>query len=266
MNEHFELTLSGGPGERAYRRVRPEVMRLPWGKPLGVRVTARERAQARTQWTISALQEYRSAFAQAAVLQRLVVARVPLDLSAIAARFPIDELAHAEICARVANELGGGAPVAFDAAAVMPFVAPRNDGRLLEATIAVARHFGAGEGWSFGYLDGLRRATRVPLLAGVWRALVRDEAAHARFAWTYLEWARGEHGDAEWREVERAVRSDVAAIIAGWERAKRAPAAAFSAISPLGPGDHDAYIARARVALRKHVIEPFARFDIAIAT
>jgi hypothetical protein len=264
-DELFELSLSGGQGERIYRRARPEVLRLPWGRPLGVQVTAEERIEARRHWTVAALQEYRSAFAQAAVLQALVAARVPLDLSAIASRFPIDELAHAEICARVANELGGGAPVSFDPRKVMPFVAPVRRNQRLEAVVQVARLFGAGEGWSFGYLEGLRRHTRVPLLRAVWGALVRDEATHARFAWTFLAWARDELDDAEWGEVELAARADVEAIVAGWRAVKAFVPAAFSVISPLGAGDRDAYIERAKLALHKRVVEPFAKVGIDVA-
>jgi hypothetical protein len=224
-------------------------------------MTAVERAEARRHWTIAALQEYRSAFAQSAALQALVAARVPLDLSVLASRFPIDELAHAEICARVANELGGGAPVAFEPAEV--FVATKEaTSPLLDATIQVARLYGVGEGWSFGYLDGLKRTTRVPLLRAVWSTLVRDEAVHARFAWTFLEWAREELSTTEWREVQSAVRVDVGALVTGWDTLARLPAAAFSEICPLGPGDHAAYVARARRALRKRVVEPFAKVGI----
>src|SRR3954468_9267167 len=99
----FELSLSGGASERAYRRARPDILRMRWDAPLGVRVSSRERAAARQQWTIAALQEYQSACAQAAVLAALVAARVPIDFSVLASRFPADELAHAEICARTAN-------------------------------------------------------------------------------------------------------------------------------------------------------------------
>ena len=256
----FELTLSGGAAERIYRRTRPEIMRIPWRAPLGVRVTKAQRAAARQQWTIAALQEYQSACAQASVLAALVASRVPLDLSAVAARFPIDELAHAEICARTANALGGGAPVAFDPAKV--FERPASSADLLDVTVLVARLFGVGEGWSLGFLEALRRQTRVPLLAAVWRALVRDEAVHARFAWTFLEWARETLDARAWSEVERAARAAVTEMVARWSAMDAIPIEAFSAISPLGPGDHAAYRERARLALAKRVVAPFARVGI----
>lgn len=261
-NELFELTLSGGPSERLYRRKRPEVLGLPWGNPLGVRVTRGQRIAARRQWTLAALQEYRSAAAQSAVLASLVRARVPLDLSATAARFPVDELAHAEICARVANELGGGAPVSFDPEQV--FAVPETSARtpLAEAAVRVACLYGVGEGWSYGFLDGLRRETRVPLLRAVWSALVRDEVVHARFAWMFLEWARPEMGAADWLEVQAAAQASAASIAAGWRSVEALPADCFSSVSPLGAGGHAAYLARAERALRESVIERFARVGI----
>lgn len=117
-----------------------------YDEPLGVRATAGQPIAARQQWTIAALQEHQSAAAQSAVLLALVRARVPLDFSATAASFPADELAHAEICARVANTLGGGAPVSFAPAQVFATPAPNRDRPLLHATILVARIFGVGEG------------------------------------------------------------------------------------------------------------------------
>jgi hypothetical protein len=265
LRELFELTLSGGPSERLYRRKRPEVLGLPWGKPLGVRVTPGQRIAARQQWTLAALQEYRSASAQSAVLASLVRARVPLDFSAVAARFPVDELAHAEICARVANELGGGAPVSFDPEQV--FAVPETSARtpLVDAAVRVACLYGVGEGWSYGFLDGLRREARAPLLRAVWSALVRDEVVHARFAWMFLEWARREMGDDDWLEVQAAAKASVASIAAGWRNVEALPADCFSPVSPLGAGGHAAYLARAERALCASVVERFAQVGINVA-
>jgi hypothetical protein len=260
--ELFELMLSGGPSERLYRRVRPEIDRLPWGEPLGVRVTKAERLAARREWTVAALQEYRAASAQAAVLAALVRARVPLDLSALAARFPCDELAHAEICARVANELGGGAPVSFDPVQAFARPVARDRPPLVAACVLVARLYGVGEGWSFGFLDGLRRDAQVPLLRAVWRALARDEAVHARFAWMFFEWARTELDEGAWLEVQAAARAGVVVLVQGWRNAAALPRESFSAIGPLGRGGHTAYLERAHRALQENVIEPFSRFGI----
>jgi len=194
------------------------------------------------------------------VLAALVAARVPIDLSAMTTRFPADELVHAEICARTANALGGGAPVLFDPAQV--FARATTSTELVDAVVLVARLYGVGEGWSLGFLETLRRETRVPLLEAVWRVLVRDEAVHARFAWTFLEWAREEVSAAEWRRVADEAQSAVDAMVAGWKTLERLPAEAFNPISPLGDGDHTAYLVRASHALQKRVVAPFARLGI----
>ena len=97
----FELTLHGGPPERRYRNLRPDdEATFPWGTLDKSGFSAAEIAAARLGWTEGALQEYASAGAHAHMVRELVRARVPLDLSAVASRFPLDELAHAPSCAR----------------------------------------------------------------------------------------------------------------------------------------------------------------------
>jgi hypothetical protein len=262
MTELFELFLSGTAAERLYRRARPDVLDLPWKSGLGVKFTHDERAAARQQWTIAALQEYQSASAQAAVLAALVVARVPIDFSVMAAGFPADEIAHAEICARVAVALGGGAPTKYEPREVFAVPAPPGDRPLVHAAVLVAKLFGVGEGWSFGFLETLSKQSRSPLLRKVWSALVRDEARHARFAWIFLDWAHGELGAREWQEVRAGVRESIATLEKGWQSLATLAPESFSAISPLGSGDHEAYLARAKKALEKRVTAPFAKIGI----
>ena len=49
-----------------------------------------------------------------ATLRALIEARAPLDLIALASRFPLDEMVHVELCARMAMELGGGTEILHD--------------------------------------------------------------------------------------------------------------------------------------------------------
>jgi len=110
--EPFEISLLGGATEARYRRLRPAGEdALPWYLLAEADLPNTERDAARRGWTAAALQEYASAAAQAAVLRALVRAQVPLDLSGMASGFAVDELAHAELCARMAQGLGGGAAV-----------------------------------------------------------------------------------------------------------------------------------------------------------
>ena len=81
--EVFELELLGGKIEQRYRRQRPEVEALPWGT-LHLGDHAPEIIEAaRTSWTRSAFQEYRTGVAVAQTLKCLIEARAPLDLIAM---------------------------------------------------------------------------------------------------------------------------------------------------------------------------------------
>ena len=69
---------------------------------------------ARKAWTGAAFQEFRTGAACAATLEALIKARAPLDLIGLAARFPLDEMVHVEICSRIATELGGAIELIYD--------------------------------------------------------------------------------------------------------------------------------------------------------
>src|SRR5258706_9641566 len=106
--ELFELELFGEGVERRYRKMRPEVEAMPWGT-LDLRGVPEETiVTARKAWTTAAFQEHRTGVACSMTLRALLEARAPLDLVALATRFPLDEIVHVELCARLAMELGGG--------------------------------------------------------------------------------------------------------------------------------------------------------------
>src|SRR6185503_2644372 len=94
----FELELRGGGSERRYRRMRPEVERMPWGTIDIAGVPEPDVVAARRAWTGAAFQEHRTAIFCSAALRALVEVRAPLDLIAMASRFPLDELVHVELC------------------------------------------------------------------------------------------------------------------------------------------------------------------------
>src|SRR5690349_6029231 len=87
---------------------------MPWGTLDLTRFSPQELLPARAAWTAAAFQEHRTGIACAVTLRALLEARAPLDLIALAARFPLDELAHVELCARMAMELGGGTEILYD--------------------------------------------------------------------------------------------------------------------------------------------------------
>ncbi|HZR08314.1 MAG TPA: ferritin-like domain-containing protein, partial [Myxococcales bacterium] len=175
--EPFELCLLGGSIERRYRRMRPEVDGLPWGT-LDPTAYSRELVLlARRSWTEAAFQEHRTGAACAAALQALIAARAPLDLIAVGSRFPLDELVHVELCARLATELGGGAPLLHDPRSLIPPPRP-GQGALMTAAELMVRFFCVGEAVSVPLLRGTWRAATHPLVRAVLGRIVKDEAAH----------------------------------------------------------------------------------------
>ena len=188
MSERFELSLLGGAIERRYRKLRPEVTRIAWHKLDGDSLAPRLRARARNFWTVAALAEHRAAASQAAVLRALVEARAPVDLIALASGFVLDELAHVELCARVANALGGGVPLAYDGDALVPATTATLPplGRAADLVLEVSC-------LSESFLGPMQRlqldVEKHPVLRAVSSRILKDESAHAGFGWTFFDWA-----------------------------------------------------------------------------
>lgn len=182
----FTASLAGGGIEKRYRRMRPEVEALPWGTLDAARFDEATRRAGGRAWTISAFQEHRTAAACAETVSALVAARAPLDLVAMATRFPLDELVHVELCVRLANELGGGAPLLHDPAELIP--RPRAGlAPLLHAADLIVRYFCVGEAVSVPLLRATWHATDHPLVRGVLGVIVKDEAAHGELGWMFLD-------------------------------------------------------------------------------
>lgn len=261
--ELFELSMHGGAPERRYRRLRPDIEKLPWDLFRPGRPSEATLAAARRGWTEAALQEYASADAHAVMLRALVRARAPLDLSAVVSRFPLDELAHAELCARMAGLLGGGAPIAYEPNRLYPTPKVGQRPAEIEAAELVLWNCCVSESWAYPVLAGLWEAERDPLLRPLRGRIARDEAAHGQFGWIFLDWLDPEPDD-------RALLAPVAAkavraIQANLEATARMSDGAFGPLAPLGGLDKAGYLALATAALRERVIEPLAARGLAPA-
>ena len=179
--ERFELELLGGAFERRYRKQRPEVEAMPWGTFELERYSEAQLVAARQAWTAAAFQEHRTGIACCATQRALLEARAPLDLAAVAARFPLDEIVHAELCARLAMELGGGTEIVYDPLDVV-VDADTHKSPLLRLCDMIVRFFCVGEALSIPLLRAIWHAARHPLPRAVLGCIVRDEAA---LAWIY---------------------------------------------------------------------------------
>jgi hypothetical protein len=134
---------------------------------------------ARKSWTGAAFQEHRTGAACAETLRCLIECRAPLDLIAVASRFPLDEMVHVELCARMAMELGGGTEIlprpgrddpARQRADLSPLLRCRRARRLQLLRGRGALHPAC--------IRGTWQASVHPLPRAILGRIVKDEAAH----------------------------------------------------------------------------------------
>jgi hypothetical protein len=261
-SELFELEMLGGALERTYRRARPEVERMPWGTLSAAGFDPVHVIVARKAWTSAAFQEHRTAAACASTLRALIEARAPLDLIAMAARFPLDEVVHVELCARMAMELGGGTELIHDPDELCldrdPSLRP-----LLRAADLVVRFFCVGEALSIPLLRATHQAASHPLPRAILGRIAKDEAAHGMFGWFFLDWAL-EALDGNDREHLRCVAESAIGEVRGlWADLARRPKAP-AGIHALGWMQTDEYLALARSSMLDKVVAPLRARGIVV--
>jgi hypothetical protein len=255
--ELFELEMLGEGIERRHRKQRPEVDEMPWGTFATGHFGQPALVAARKAWTSAAFQEHRTGIACAATLRALYECRAPIDLIALAARFPMDELVHIELCARMAMELGGGTEIQHDPHALI--IDPSDElPPLLRAADMVVRFFCVGEALSIPLLKGTWHAAKHPLPRAILGRIVRDEAAHGTFGFTFLDWALPSLGDRDRHHLARAAEGPIRAIRRQWEEMQKRRVAGYdqSVGDALGWMQTDAYLALATRCMQSRVIEP----------
>lgn len=255
MTEVFELEMLGDVFERRYRKMRPEVAKMPWGTVDLSSVTKPARLVARATWTRAAYQEYRTAVACCAALRAMLEARAPLDLIALATRFPLDEMVHTELCSRMAMECGGGTEVRFDPDHVIN-EPDSNAPPLLRASKLVVRTFCVGEALSVPLLRGAWRASKHPLARAVLARIVKDEAAHGVFGYVFLDWALPNLDSQGMAQIGRAADESIAGIRREWAEIARRPSPPAFDADALGWMRTDDYLALAERSLTTKVLQP----------
>jgi len=252
--ELFELEMPGGAFERRYRKSRPEVEAMPWGTLDLSGIDEPQRIAARRAWTLAAFQEHRTGVACCATLRALIEARAPLDLIALASRFPLDELVHVELCARMAMETGGGTEVVHDPLAMVLDADP-DASALMRAAELVVRFFCVGEALSIPLLRGTWHAARHPLPRAVLSCTVRDEAAHGTFGFTFLDWAAPQLNEDDLRSLGRSADLAIRFIAGQWDELSRRPRRVESE-DALSWMQTDAYLALAARSMDTKVLQP----------
>jgi hypothetical protein len=248
-DERFELSLLGGAVERRYRKLRPDIDRIPWRNLERARFTDAQREAGRKFWTANAMSEHAAAAGCSAVVRALVEARAPLDLVAVESTFVLDEIAHAEMAARIANALGGGVVAHYDADVLVP-EPPRKLSRVARAVdLAVMIHC-INEAFLLPLARAMIEHQPHPVMRTALRRIVKDEAAHARFGWIILDWA-DELLDDNAREL---LRRRIADRVARQRAMTAAPPR--DTIDPVGWLPSDAYARLAPETFERNVCAP----------
>lgn len=263
IGELFELEMFGEGIEKRYRRMRPEVEAMPWGSldtsayPDDVVIAARR------AWTGAAFQEHRTGAACAMTLRALIEVRAPVDLIAMACRFPLDEMVHVELCARLSMELGGGSEIRYDPRELV-YEPPRELSPLLIATELVVHNFCVGEALSIPLLRGSAKAAQQPLTRAVLSRIVRDEALHGSFGWSYLEWASELLTAQDRTHLSLLAARSIYGVLRTWDGLKRdmALTGGKPKAHSLGWMQTRSYLTLAARSLRRNVLEPLARHGI----
>lgn len=253
--ELFELEILGDATERRYRKMRPEVEAMPWGT-LDLRGAREEDlVAARRAWTGAAYQEHRTGVACAMTLQAMIEARAPVDLVAVASRFPLDEMVHVELCARMAMELGGGTEIVHDPDAMILGPDPEATALMRAAECAV-RFFCVGEAVSIPLLRATWHVAAHPLPRAVMGRIVKDEAAHGIFGFTLLDWAAPRLTEEDRAKLGAQADLAIRFLLGQWEHTRRNRRAPTHDGDVLGWMKTDDYLALAVKSLQSQVIEP----------
>ena len=184
----FEVALAGGAATRTWEGIAGRLdSACAWESLNPSDFPADLVTLARLGWTENAFNEYCTGAAMGQLVSVLAEANAPLDLLGIASTFPLDEMVHVELCARVAMRLGGGAPIAYDPDHLHldfdPGLTP-----LQRANELIVRLCCVGEEFSLPMLAGSLRAATHPVTRAVLTRIVRDEATHGHLGWMYLDW------------------------------------------------------------------------------
>ncbi len=262
--ELFELEILGGSTERRFRKLRPEVEAMPWGT-MGVEgISPGELIAARSAWTGAAYQEHRTGVACAITLRALIEARAPLDLIAVASRFPLDEMVHVELCARMAMELGGGTEIIHDPNAMVLDVDPSLS-PLMRAADCAVRFFCVGEAISIPLLRATWHVSKHPLPKAVMGRIVKDEAAHGIFGFTFLDWALPRLTPEDLATLGRSADLAIRYLYGQWEHTKKSRRAPKHHGDVLGWMKTDDYLTLAERAMQAKVIAPLEARGVPIS-
>jgi hypothetical protein len=198
-----------GTDEKLFRRLHRRYLdeghpTPPWDHfdPSGL--SPEEAEVARRAWGARMESEYRSMVVFSELVARFPEVGFPLEVTTAATRLLQDEARHTELCAKLADKLGGHHDVALDARGLR-LVSDRLPAHLFVARWTISM-FCVGEAASVGLLQSLAAHVTDPCATVVVRTLLRDEILHDRFGWALarLAVARLTDDERDWLGAELA--------------------------------------------------------------
>lgn len=249
-----------GHDERAY----------PWDSLDPARYPPELVRRARMSWTENAFNEYCTLVAMGRMIQAMGEAQAPIDLLRTASRFPEEEVLHIELCARVAERLGGLARRDFDPDDIVPRLDPSLTPRERAAELVV-RICCVGEAFSIAMLAGALKSAAHPLTRAVLATIVEDEALHGKLGYLFLAWAEPDLRPAERDRLGRVASETLRVYAPLWQRLTSRvedgvtrEGFLLTHVHELGWMESTAYRALALSTIERAVQAPLARFGIKV--
>lgn len=170
------------------------------------------REQARRDWAARATAEYYSTSQFAQLVHRLCKIGAPLELIGASTRLVTDECRHAELCARMADALGGREGFELDTSQLS--FHEKTDDLPLTVYRTILQLCCFGETISVPVLQAMHVVANDPVASEVSEIIATDEGYHMNFGWEALEWMTPELDDSQLEMVE----DELPNMFAGFEK------------------------------------------------
>jgi hypothetical protein len=129
----------------------------------------------------------------------------------------------------------------------------------------VVHNFCVGEALSIPLLRGAAKAANQPLTRAVLSRIVRDEALHGNFGWSYLEWAKDYLTAEDLDRLSHLSARSIRGVLANWDYLKRElleRGTERPKAHALGWMQTRDYLTLAASSIEKKVLAPLLKFGI----
>jgi hypothetical protein len=164
----------------------------------------------------------------------------------------------------MAMEIGGGTEIRHDPD-FMVLDADPNVSPLVRAAELVTRFFCVGEALSIPLLRGTWHAAKHPLPRAVLGRIVKDEAAHGTFGFTFLDWALPQMSEEDIAHIGKHADIAIAFTRRQWDDIRAQPRKAEHEGDALAWMQTDAYLELAARSLEDKVLRPLRERGIPMA-